>query len=212
MLISSISSTVARPTRHAEHFMSLAYSASRFSSGRFLESSMPRGNLLRSRMHAPATTGPASGAQPASSTPASGCGKSSSNLKVQLRGIAPEPMAGLSESPVGRRNICGLVHPPRREAAGFAGFVEEDDVAVGIAEARLAPHPRLVAGSMLERDSAPSKLFDAVVEIVAFQINGGGRDDFFFGVDLHREGRSAGRLEPRIVRRIVDDLLQTQRA
>src|SRR3954469_12857864 len=120
-------------------------------------------------IHAAATTGPARGAQPASSTPASGCGKSSSSLKVQLRGIAPEPMERLSESPVGRRNICGLVHPPRREAAGFSSFVEEYDVAVGIAEARLAPHPRLVAGSVLERDSAARELLDPVVEIVAFE-------------------------------------------
>src|SRR5438270_1077166 len=123
---------------------------------------MPRGNLLRSRMHAPATTGPASGAQPASSTPASGCGKSSSNLKVQLRGIAPEPMERLSESPVGHGNICGLVHPPRREAARFAGFVQEDDVAVGVAEAGFAPHPRLVPGSMLEGNSATREVLDPV--------------------------------------------------
>jgi hypothetical protein len=39
-------------------------------------------------MQAAATTGPASGAHPASSTPASGCGKSSSILKEQRRGIA----------------------------------------------------------------------------------------------------------------------------
>src|SRR3954447_16577186 len=48
---------------------------------------MPRGKLSRLRMQAPATTGPASGAQPASSTPASGCGNSISSLKEQRRGI-----------------------------------------------------------------------------------------------------------------------------
>src|SRR5690349_17665333 len=87
MLMLSISSTEAMPTPHAAHLVSLEYKASRFSSGKFLLSSIPRGNLSRSRMQAAATTGPASGAQPASSTPASGCGKSSSSLKEQRRGI-----------------------------------------------------------------------------------------------------------------------------
>src|SRR6476659_3245071 len=87
MLIWSISSTETMPTPQAEHLTSFAYIASRFSSGKFLLSSIPRGNLSRLRMQAAATTGPASGAHPASSTPASGCGNSSSSLKEQRRGI-----------------------------------------------------------------------------------------------------------------------------
>src|SRR4051794_16970539 len=107
--------------------------------------------------------------------------------------------------------MCGLLpNSPRREAARLAGLVEEDDVAVGVAQTRLAPHPRLVARAVLEGDAAARELLDAVVEIVAFEINGGRCDDLFFGIDLHRKGRSAGGLEPRIIGRVVNDLLQTQ--
>ena len=47
-------------------------------------------------------------------------------------------------------------------------------------------------------DSAARELLDALVEVVAFEIDGGGRDDLLFGVDLDREGHSARGLEPRI--------------
>src|SRR3954454_5997197 len=89
MLMLSISRTEAIPTPQAAHLVIRPYSDSRLSIGRFLGSSIPRGNLSRSRITAAATTGPASGAQPASSTPASGCGKSISSLKEQRRGIRP---------------------------------------------------------------------------------------------------------------------------
>src|ERR1041385_2495327 len=129
---------------------------------------MPRGNFSRSRMHAAATTGPASGAHPASSTPASGCGKSSSSLKEQRRGIGAKPMEPRRESPVGAWGFCGLVlDPPWREAPRFAVLVEEHDIAVRIAQPRLAPHPRLVPRAMFERKAAPRQLLDARVEVVA---------------------------------------------
>ena len=82
-------------------------------------------------------------------------------------------------------------HPPRREAPRFAGLVEEDDVAVGIAKPGFAPHPGLVARAMLERDAAARQLLDPLVEIVAFEIDRGRRDDLLLGVDLDREGRAA---------------------
>src|SRR5690242_3569413 len=116
-------------------------------------------------MQAAATTGPASGAHPASSTPASGCGKSISSLNEQRRGIESESCTP-RPSPVqtvSRQKLWKSLsfYPPRREAARFPGLVEEDNVAVGIAEARLPPHPRLVAWPMLERNSAAGELLDA---------------------------------------------------
>mgnify|MGYP003292400838 CR=1 FL=1 len=53
--------------------------------------------------------------------------------------------------------------PPRREAARLARLVEEDDVAVGVAQPRLAPHPRLVARAVLERKAGAGEAFDALV-------------------------------------------------
>src|SRR5438105_12265778 len=115
-------------------------------------------------MHAAATTGPASGAQPASSTPASGCGKSSSSLNEQRRGIESlcVPLQRQWSSQQTRRT-CGklkisILHPPRRKTPRFARFVEKDDVAVGVAEARFAPHPGLIARAVLERDAAAGEL------------------------------------------------------
>ena len=61
-------------------------------------------------------------------------------------------------------------------------------------------------------DPAPRQLLDALVEIVAFEIDGGRRDDLFLGIDLDRERRAAGGFEPRIVGRIVDDLLEAEPA
>src|SRR5437763_14552802 len=133
-------------------------------------------------MQAAATTGPARGAHPASSTPASGCGKSNSSLKEQRRGMPPyssfprkrEPRFS---GPAGSRfrgddEMCGLfLNPPRREAAVLAGLVKENDVTVGVAEPRLAPHPRLVARTMLEGDATARQLFDPLVEAAAFKIN-----------------------------------------
>src|SRR5512133_2709303 len=107
------------------------------------------------------------------------------------------------ESPAFSMIFCGLVDPPGREAARFAGLVEEDDVAVRVAKPRLAPHPWLVARAMLEREPAPRELLNAIVEIVAFEIDCRRRDDLLFGIDLDGERRAASRLEPRIVRRIV---------
>ena len=43
------------------------------------------------------------------------------------------------------------------------------------------------------------QLLDPLVEVVAFEIDGGRRDDLLLGVDLDREGRAAGGLEPRII-------------
>src|SRR5205085_7620777 len=100
--------------------------------------------------------------------------------------------------------------PPRRKAARFSGLVKEDDVAVGIAQPRFAPHPRLVARAMLERNPAPPQLLDALIEIVAFEVDRSGRDDLLFGVDLDRERHSAGSLEASVVRRIADDLLEAE--
>src|SRR5438270_13332547 len=86
-------------------------------------------------------------------------------------------------------------------------LVEKDDVAVRVAEARLAPHPRLVARAVLERNSAARQLLDSFVEIVALQVDGRGRDDLLVRVDLDRESDAAGGLESRIAGvRAVDDL------
>ena len=199
--------------------------------GRFFESSIPRGNFSRSRMTAAATTGPASGAHPASSTPASGCGKSSSSLKAPghlppLKGgqgytVVENSISHEGTKKKGATKSCDAFAPyllvwirPSATAgsAGFAGLVEEDDVAVGVAQPRLAPHPRLVARAMLERDPAPRQLLDPFVEVVAFEIDGGRRDDLLLGIDLDREGRPARRLEARIVGRVVDDLLEAEPA
>src|SRR5688572_679563 len=98
-------------------------------------------------------------------------------------------MDSLGYSPVAAAKICGSVHPPRREAAGFAGMVEENDIAVGVAEPRLAPHPRLVARAVLERDPAAREPIDPLVEIVALEIDSGGRRYCFLWVDLNRQGR-----------------------
>src|SRR3569833_743273 len=111
-------------------------------------------------MHAAATTGPAKGAHPASSTPASGCGKSSSSLKEQRRGIDRKPMEARRESPVPSEIFCGCVDPPGRKAARFTGLVQEHDVAVRVAKARLAPHPGLVTRAMLECQAAACELLD----------------------------------------------------
>src|SRR3982750_1224982 len=104
--------------------------------GTFLESSIPRGNLSRSRMQAAATTGPASGAQPASSTPASGWGKSSSSLNEQRRGIESDSCTPADATVQSRKRqklwkTLLFLNPPRWEAPRFASLVEEDDVAVG---------------------------------------------------------------------------------
>src|SRR5438067_1182877 len=104
-------------------------------------------------------------------------------------------MDRLDESPVVAPTICGLLlDAPRREAAILTGLVEKDDVAVGIAQPRLAPHPRLIARPVLEGDAAPRKLLDPRVEIVAFEVDGGGGEYLFVGVDLHRKRDAAGGL------------------
>src|SRR5690348_6955314 len=178
---------------------------------------MPRGNFSRLRMHAPATTGPASGAHPASSTPASGCGKSSSSLKEQRRGIESDSCTR-ARAPVqtfSRQKLWKSLafEPPRREAPRFARMIEEYDVPVGIAKARLAPHPRLVARPVLERNAAACKLLDPFVEIVALEVDGGGGEDLLLGVDLDRQGHSARGFEPGVAGlRAVDDLLQPELA
>jgi len=77
----------------------------------------------------------------------------------------------------------------------LAGLVEKDDIAVRIAQARLAPHPGLVPGAMFERDSAPSELLDAFVQVVTFEVDRRRRDDFFFGIDLDRKGHTACRFK-----------------
>src|SRR5690348_13379874 len=106
-----------------------------------------------------------------------------------------------------------VFHPPRRETPSFARLVEEDDVSVRIAQPRLAPHPRLVARAVLEGEPAPCQLLDALVEIVAFEIDRGRRDDLFLGVDLDREGHSARSLEARISGvGTIDDLVKTEAA
>ena len=61
-------------------------------------------------------------------------------------------------------------------------------------------------------DAAARQLLDPLVEVVAFEIDGGRRDDLLFGVDLDREGRPARGFEPRIIGRIVDDLLEAEAA
>src|SRR5439155_16929793 len=137
----------------------------------------PRGNLARSRMLAPATTGPASGAHPASSTPASGCGNSMSSLKEQRRGIesscvplrrqGSRHVVWLSTEKTGllsSQEAESAFHSPRREAAAFGGFLEKDDVTVRIAQARLAPYPGMVARTMLEGDSAAGERLHSPVE------------------------------------------------
>src|SRR5690242_2465293 len=108
--------------------------------------------------------------------------------------------------------MCGLfLHSPRWEAAVLPRLVEEDDVAVRVAQPRLAPHPRLVARAMLEGDSAPRQRFDPRVKVVAFEVDGGGGDDLLFGIDLHRERRPTGSLEARVTRvRAVDDLVKSE--
>src|SRR6185437_1666416 len=105
-------------------------------------------------MQAAATTGPASGAHPASSTPASGCGKSSSSLKEQRRGMVSDSCTRRwpAVQTVSRQKLWKselFFHPPRREAAVLARMIEEDDVAVGVAQPRLAPHPGLVTRAVL---------------------------------------------------------------
>src|SRR5689334_2458504 len=55
-----------------------------------------------------------------------------------------------------------VVHPPRRITARLARLVKEDDVAVGVAQPRLAPHPRLVARAVLERQSGTRQLLDSL--------------------------------------------------
>src|SRR5689334_8269792 len=102
------------------------------------------------------------------------------------------------------------IDPPRREPPRFARLVEKDDVDVRVAQPRLAPHPRLVARSMLERNAATRELLDPFVEVVALEIDGGGRDDLFVWVDLHRKRRSAARLEAGVIGWIVDDLLEAE--
>src|SRR5437762_8034661 len=60
---------------------------------------------------------------------------------------------------------------------------------------------------MLEGDSAARELLDALIEVVAFEVDGRGRDDFFIGVDLHREGNAARGFETGIaVFRTIHDL------
>src|SRR5690242_255163 len=122
-------------------------------------------------MQAAATTGPASGAHPASSTPASGCGKSSSSLKEQRRGIESDsctPANAGVQTAIRQKLWKSLAfHPPRREAASLTGLVKENDIPVWIAKASLAPHPRLVARAVLEGDSGSGQLLDAFVEIIA---------------------------------------------
>src|SRR6185369_17636066 len=101
-----------------------------------------------------------------------------------------------------------IFHPPRRKTPRLARLVEEDDVAVGVAQPCFAPHPGLVARAVLKRDPAPREQLDPLVEVVALEIDRGRRDDLLFRVDLDRESDSAGRLEPRIVWRVIDDLLE----
>src|SRR3954470_2929833 len=127
--------------------------------------------------------------------------------------MAAKPMDGLGESPEARANFCGLVlDPPRREAARFSGLVEKDDVAVGVAQASLAPHPRLVPGPVLERDALTSQLLDPLVEVVAFQIDRGSRHDLLLRIDLHGESGSSAGFESCVIRRVCDDLGQPKPA
>ena len=177
MLSWSISSTEAMPTPDLRDLLQLGVERLALSSsGKFFESSIPRGKCLRSRITAAATTGPASGAQPASSTPASGSGNSRSSLK---QGSAIEsarligPQAEVASWPVTPK-ICGSVDPPRREAARFAGLVEEDDIARrdraaaprATSTAGCAGHARTACRSRASRSTSR-------VEVVAFEIDRG---------------------------------------
>src|SRR3954451_2725039 len=110
--------------------------------------------------------------------------------------------------------MCGLLlHPPRREAAVLARLIEEDDVAVGIAQPRFAPHPRLITWAVLEGEAVPRKLLHARVEVIAFEIDGGGCEDLFVGVDLHRQGDAPSGLEARVAGLgAVDDLHEADTA
>src|SRR4029453_3350173 len=106
-----------------------------------------------------------------------------------------------------------VFHPPGRETARLAGLVEKDDVPVGIAQPRFAPHPRLVARSVLERDPAARKQLDALVEIVALEIDRCRGDDLLFGIDLHRKRSSPGCLEAGVAGvGAFDDLLEPEPA
>ena len=106
-----------------------------------------------------------------------------------------------------------MLDPPWREAARFAGLVEEDDIAVGIAKPRLAPHPRLVARTMLEGDAGAGQLLDPLVEVVAFEIDRGRRDDALLGVDLRPRRWCRRRFRSAHSRcRAVDDLLEAELA
>src|SRR3954454_11734798 len=104
-------------------------------------------------------------------------------------------MNRLPESPAVESRNCGLIDPPGREAARFAGLVEEDDVARGVAKSRLAPHPRLVAGRVLERNSGSCQPLDLSVEVVAFEIDRRRRGDLLFGIGLDRQSRAPRRFE-----------------
>jgi hypothetical protein len=81
--------------------------------------------------------------------------------------------------------MCGLlVHAPRRKAAVLAGLVEENDVAVGIAQPRLAPHPRLIARAVLEREPFAREPLHPLVQIVASPDTGYARFETAGGVTL----------------------------
>src|SRR5262245_50156972 len=119
-------------------------------------------------------------------------------------------MARCGESPAFACKFCGLVDAPRRESAGFAGAVKEDDVAGRIAQASFAPHPRLVARAMFERETGLGQPLELLVEIVAFEIDGSGRRNLLVRIDLDRQRRSAGGFEAGIIGRVVDDLSEAQ--
>src|SRR6185312_7198799 len=72
-------------------------------------------------------------------------------------------------------------------------------------------HPGLVAGSVLEGNATSRELLDAFVEVVALEIDGCGREDLLFGVDLHREGHAARGFEAGVsILGAVDDLLESE--
>src|SRR5205085_11522035 len=77
-------------------------------------------------------------------------------------------------------------------------------------ETRLAPHPRLVARAMFERQPVAGELFDTLVQVVTLEIDCSGGNDLLFGVDLDGQRRSAASFEPRVIGRIVDDLFEAE--
>src|SRR5215218_8387371 len=104
-------------------------------------------------------------------------------------------MDRLNESPDADSQSCGLIDAPGRKAPCFARLVEEDDVARRIAQASLAPHPRLIARSMLEGDAGTCEPLDLRIEIVALEVDGGRGRHLLVLIGLDRESCAARRLE-----------------